>query len=340
MHRYHKIGDFKKTRATGVGSSDIPVLAGLFRRRGQTTRQLWKVKTGREDGFRGNQATWWGRQLEGLVLKEWVERHVDKEVGMPFYLSYLRDRSHRQLKIKTEARHPEYPFALAHADLLVEDGEGWIQEAKSHRFFAARRKDDPDYGYDDEDFSQNGVPASEFLQVQWQLFCYGAPQGGVSTLIDTSDYREYGPVIADARIQEKCLALAERFWWHVEHDREPKPETWGDIADMFPEPRDTTAMVSGRDEYVVREMIGRKEMIAAQRKKLEAELEDLKNAVGLMLGENKYLTDAEGNVLARSQGGSREDLSVKKLRAEKPALYEELVEAGYITKRSWRFPRF
>jgi len=46
MNKYSKIKDFHASRATGVGSSDIPILAGLSKRYGSTTLTLWQEKTG------------------------------------------------------------------------------------------------------------------------------------------------------------------------------------------------------------------------------------------------------------------------------------------------------
>ncbi len=339
MNPYHRIRDFHGSRAKGVGSSDIPVLARLHLRYGSTPYQLWRVKTGRDAPWTGNQATWWGTQLEGLVLKQWVGDAYDPDKAQAFYRNYLRRRNTGELKVYTEARHPQYKFALAHADLIVEDGEGLITEAKTHSFFAAKRADDPDFGYSEPAGDpKNEIPATAFLQVQWQMFCYGIKQATVAALINTNDYREYGPIIADARAQEKLLTLAQKFWGFVENDLEPKPETWGDVQKMFPQATQTTAMVSGEYELTVLEMKERKAKLDQRIKKAKAELEDLKNAVGLMIGENSVLASAEGEPLAKSYTKGRDNIALAKVKKEEPALYTQL--DPFITRSEWRELRF
>ena len=346
MNPYTKIRDFHGTRAKGVGSSDIPTLALLNLRYDQTPYQLWRVKTGRDSPWVGNEATWWGRQHENTVLYRWVRDHYEGDEADRFLASKFRGRSIGELKVLTECRHPQWHFALAHADLLIDadaktDIGPSIVEAKSHSFFAARRGEDPDFGYNSEDLSQNGLPASVFLQVQWQELVYDIPRAEVAVLINTNDYRCYQPVIADPRTQEKCLALAERFMWHVDHDQEPKPETWADIQAMFPHPEQTTAMVSGDTELEARRMKERKGKLDKSKKRIETELDDLKNAIGLLIGENSVLASAEGDVLAKSWEVKRWFMGdLKKLEQTEPDLFKRLHDDGYITRSENRVLRF
>lgn len=357
MHKYTKISDFHGSRSKGVGSSDIPTLALLNLRYGSTPLTLWEEKTGRREGFSGNNRTYWGNQLEGLVLREAVYRrererllgsamdpaeiHAQADaIGEEFYKAYLRDRSSGIYKVKTECRHPDYKFALAHADLLVDDGAGWIQEAKTTGFMAGRRKDNLDKGYDEEDQGKDGIPAGVFLQVQWQQFCYGVDGAGVSVLIDTADYRQYGPIKADPRTQEKCLALAERFWWHVEHDTPPKPETWEDVQALFPHQTDTTAMIGGDEELKVLEMIERSKSIKGRIKASEEELDEIKNALGILIGGNSVLATAEGKILAKASERSRESVSLSTIAKKAPEIEARLRELGLVSVSGWRDLRF
>lgn len=337
MYDPKPIEDFHKTRATGVGSSDIPTLALLNKRYGQTPLTLWEEKTGRRAPWKGNSRTYWGRMLEGLVLREYIAEHG---LGNPhgFYLAYLagKFKARRNVVVFSEFRHPEYPFALSHPDIVLLDGEGHIQEAKTAGFFAAKRNDDPDYGYSQDDTSKNGIPAGVFLQVQWQMFSAGIPTGGVSLLADTANYREYGPIKSDPRAQEKCLALAERFWWHVEKDTPPKPETWGDVELMYPQIAETTAMIGGEYEMQARAMLGEYADIGRAIKRLEARKEDIKDAFGLWLAGNKILTNATGEKLASQSEVSGEYADVKKLREEHPEIYAQLKAAGVVYGKSWR----
>jgi hypothetical protein len=331
------IEDFDGSRVNSLGASDMPTLALLNKRWGQTPYTLWQEKTGRAEPFRGNNRTYWGHMLEGLVLRQFVKNH-DLASPTGFYMAYLarKYRARRNIRIYTEFRHPDYPWAMSHPDLVVLGDVPRIQEAKTAGFFGARRDDDPDFGYSDEDFSQNGIPAAVFLQVQWQLFTAGIREGGVSLLADTANYREYGPIIADPRTQEKLLALGERFMWHVEHDEPPKPEIWADVVSLYPEVEETTAMVGGDELSMATQMIAEYHDAASKIKKLEARREEVKNALGLWIGGNKILVSSEGAKLASQGKVSSEYFDLKKLRTEKPETYEELKAAGFVNEKSWR----
>ena len=343
MNPYHRLrGSIADSHRTGVGASDIPTLALLNLRYGSTPYSLWRVDTGRDPPWTGNDKTWWGNQHENTVLYRWVLDNFDAETAARFLAGKLRGRSTGALKVLTEFRHPRYRFAIAHPDLLVDHDEPVIVQAKSSGYHAARRKPDPDYGYDPEDRTQNGLPAAVFLQEQWELFCAGleAP-AWVALLADTNNYAAYGPVVADPRTQEKCLALAERFWWHVEHDQEPKPETWADVRGMFPEVAQTTAMVSGDAELSARQMVERKARIDAAVKRLHGRLDDMKNAMGLLIGGNAVLATSEGEVLAKAREAERWNLKdAKKLETQEPALWAALKEKGFVSRSTWRELRY
>jgi len=336
VNSYHRLrGSIADSHRTGVGASDIPTLALLNLRYVQTPYLLWRVKTGRDAPWQGNERTYWGHRLEGLVLREYVRQHYEETIADEFYRAYLRNRSLGELKVLTEFRHPKYRFALAHPDLLIEGDR--LVEAKSHGYHAARRGEDADFGYSYEDRSQNGIPAAVFLQVQWQAFCAELGEVDVAALINTNDYREYGPVLADPRTQEKCLALAERFWWHVEHDQEPKPENWEDVQTMFPRPQATTAMVSGDAELAARQMVERWTRYGDAMDRLKSRRDDIKNALGLLIGENSVLTTSEGVKLASSwQQKNPLSCDWKAFEREYPEVYAKAREAGIITQSSRR----
>jgi hypothetical protein len=132
------------------------------------------------------------------------------------------------------------------------------------------------------------------------MLAYDVRQAYVAVLIDTGDYREYGPIIADPRTQEKCLALAERFWTCVQTKTEPKPETWGDIGLMWPDPKDTSAMLGGDDEMKARAMIGEYHALKSRRKEIDERTDEIQNALGILIGDNRTLVTAEGVKLASS----------------------------------------
>jgi len=347
VNRYTKIRDFHGERSRGVGSSDIPVLAGLYRNYGSTTLKLWQQKTGRIERWNGNERTAWGHKLEGMVLREFIARHYDEDAADEFIVAKRRGRSTGPFKTETEARHPERPYCLAHADLVVhfdraqDSEEPYIVEAKTAGMMSGKRREGVIFsGYDPDDLTAQGIPDAVYLQVQWQMYVYGVSTSYVAVLIDTADYREYGPISSDARVQEKCLALAERFWRLVETDTTPAPETWDDVQALFPHQADTTAMVGGEDELRIREMIGRDKDLSARIKALEEEREDIKNAVGILIGGNSVLAAADGQVLAKSAEQTRESVALSKIAKAAPDIEAQLRQLGLVTTSTYRTVRY
>lgn len=343
MTRYTKIRDFHGSRAQRIGSSDIPTLLLYNKKWGDTPYTLWEEKTGRREGFSGNSKTWWGNQLEGLILRQWVRDHYGPQDAEKFYRQYLSNRSHRNLATYTEASYPGYPWTVAHAD-LVDTLRETIVEAKSHGLFAAQRKDDVDEGYDREDRGAEGIPAKHFVQTQWQMLCYQAPRAELCALIDTNDYREYGPILGHKKTQEDLLAVGERFMWHVDNDVPPKPETWADVVSMFPDPEDTQAVYpldyAIDDGKSLQDMLIEREKLAARSKKDKDRLDDIKNAVGILIGENKVLATPEGHTLATTYTVDRESVSGKKIREADPELWEKMKADGYVSESSNRMIKF
>lgn len=328
MNRYTRIKDdeaFHAARELGVGASDIPTLAGLNKRWGQTPLTLWREKTGRAEGFAGNERTEWGNALEPLVLRRWVLNHYGHEAAQEFYRNATRADpvSSGPFKVKTEAFHPERRYCLAHADLVVDWGKELaalpanvapkphLVEAKTTGYFSGKRREGLAFeGYDPDDCSQFGVPDKVFMQVQWQMFCYGVESATVAVLIDTADYREYGPIIFDPRHVEKSLALAERFWHHVTTDTEPAPTSFADAVSIFPELANTTAMVSGEAEMEARRMIEEGRELKARAKGIDDKLEDIKAALAILAGGNTVLAASDGEPLAKLSTRTRESLTV------------------------------
>lgn len=326
MNPYTIYTDFTESRTKGVGSSDIPVLAGLTSQYESTPVTLFEEKKGITEGFQGNEKTDWGHLLEPLI----VERFLGKHFG---------DVRPNLLKIgMSEFFHPEYKYALAHPDMIIvePDREPFIIEAKSMGHYSGKRDDDPDKGYDEDDFTERGIPAGEYLQIQWQMLCSGINQAFVAALIDTNDFRMYGPIMANPRVQEKCLALARRFWDCMENNICPAPSTFKDIQILFPKPESKTKVISGEALDSVHMMQSQKEDIKKKIKALENKEDDIKKAIGQLCEGNEVLSDPEGNVLATYKMSGKRSISVKEVEKNKE-IFDLLTENELI--KNTEFPK-
>ena len=328
---------FLSARNTGIGSSDIPTLAGLNAKYGSTAMTLWEQKTGRSEGFTGNMATEWGHLHETNILYMYIKNNYGADTADKFLIHKITNQHYLNFKNNTEARHPDYPYFIAHADLLIDENGGHIQEAKSARMMAGKRRDDDDYGYSADDLTASGIPLSVFLQVQWQLLCYGAESAGVSVLIDTSDYREYGTIYPDKKTQEKLMTLAERFWHNVKTDTPPKPIIFDDVKKLFPDVQEEAAICTIDSEIdsgvTVADMLSERDAINKKIKELKLKEDDIKKAIGLLIGDNKTLMTPDGTILATRSMQSRESISVAELR--KTEYYDRLNEDGLVKKSEY-----
>jgi len=345
--------EFHASRQKTIGSSDIPTLLGLNAKYDQTPYTLWKIKTGREKGFEGNQFTEWGHRLEPVILAKFLtDMTGNEEVGKYFQavaltgqvMGHLKEHETYSYLGKTVATHDEYPFALAHADLWIPELKR-IQEAKSGSFYGTKRKDDPDTGYDRENLTSNGIPLSVYVQTIWQMFCYDAELCGVSALLDTSHYLEYGPWKLDTKLIGRLLEIADKFMWHVLNDKPPMPTTWLDYQDMFPLVNDTACVYPldytlNDKGLTLGDMIEAYHIESEKKNKAEDKLQDIKKAIGLIMGENRTLQTPEGQVLVTMTLTEKESVKgIKAIEKELPGMGIKLKEAGLITESKYKTPK-
>ena len=330
--RYMKDREFKEGRKY-LGASDAPTLAGINPY--QTPADLWRIFTGREKGFSGNELTKWGHIQEINILAEYIERTTgNRELRNDFITSRVwGDNTIGKLHSWTEAVFPGNPRIMAHGDLLDLSGEIplIIQAKNTGEFAAATRKKDPNKGYDKEDHSSNGIPLGVYFQEQIELMCYGVPSAVVAVLIGGNNWNLYSPVAYSKSTAEKLLALYTRFLWHVDKDTEPTPQTWPDVVKMYPDfKKNTKAVVSDDAEIECRQMLEEHGKIGLKIKDLEHRKDDIKNALGLYIGGNNYLETPDGYSLASaSEIPGKRTVSVSALE-KFPELYKTVKEKGLV----------
>lgn len=345
--------EFHAQRQKTVGSSDIPTLLGLNAKYDQTPYTLWKEKTGRAKGFEGNEYTEWGHRLETVILSKFIDNLCYELPGKQYLQDIFKGLNqsisyHNGDMVRLEsyscAIHDKYPFALAHADLWIPELSR-IQEAKSGSFYGTKRANDPDTGYDRENLTSNGIPLSVYVQTIWQMFCYEAELCGVSALIDTSHYLEYGPWKLDTKLAGRLLEIADKFMWHVNNDKPPMPTTWKDYEDLFPFVNDTACVYPldyklNENELTLGDMIEVYHSEKRKEKKAKEKLDDIKKAIGILMGENRTLQTPDGQVLVTMSLTEKETVKgLKAIEKEFPGMGIKLKEAGLITESKYKTPK-
>jgi predicted phage-related endonuclease len=345
----------------------MPTLFGLTAKYGTTPYTLWREKTGKTKPWGGNEKTDWGTKLEPLILARYIEgihgkeeyedfleiliKFKASEILIPYVLKgetvgptqaceFLK---YEKYMVRTAATNDDYPFLSAHADLWIPEWNR-IQEAKSSSFFGSLRHNDPDGGYSRDNLTSNGVPLSVYIQVQHQMLCYGAKTAGVSALLDTSTYLEYGPWKNDEKLQAKIIEIADRFQWHVVNDKPPEPTTWEDYEDLFPNVTPTACVFPLEypinEDLTIQDMLETYINIDSEIKKKESKLKDLKKAIGILMGENQTLQTPDGEILATMVKAEKSTVKgVKELEKTCPEILEKLRQLNMISESKYKYPK-
>ena len=333
-----------------IGASDVATLAGLNIKYKQTPLTLWEEKTGRRESNFNNERMDHGHDLEPLILKWGLEKlKTDDPIkyDQHFYKKFMVSRINNDYYCQghyslTECKCPEYPFIKAHTDLFF-DGvcydTSFIMEAKSAGFYGSKRNDNINLGYDKEDMSANGIPTSVYLQVQTQMLCYDIPVCYVSVMIDTGIHKLYGPIPAHKKTQEKIIALCVNFWRHVTTDQPPTPMIWKDVLHLNPGfDKDSKIVIGGAEEEKAMYMKEVAKKLREEKKEIDEKLSDIKNAMGLLVGENKWLESSAGDKIATAFNATKYTLKDRKKMSKRR--FNRLKKDGFISESTYRDIRF
>ena len=330
-----------------IGASEVPIILGLTK---TTALDLWMQKTGRAKGFAGNERTEFGHLHEPTILYKRIKQEAGPAVAYKFLVDYTRNMFDRGPGWKpkteyhpfTECRHSDFPWMIAHADCVKQkkEIEGYdkilekqskIIEAKSGGRFANLRREEMD-GYDPGDPTQSGLPMKVYTQVQWQQAVYDIQDAEVCALIDTNNFYTFN-VPGNKQIQAKLIEIGSRFMRCLMKDIPPTPRTFGDIAKLFPEINNNRFTIMGEKALIAWDIKDRLKKARTKKKKIQLQIDDYVNSLGLFIGENKELADEFGDkICSQSKYSQGTLIGPEAIRKECPKAYELLVKAGLIKK--------
>lgn len=241
-------------RSKYIGGSDIAALCGVSRYKGEY--EVWLSKVSEAYVKKESEAMYWGKSIEPNVAKRFSEEHAfDLIPGRPI-------------------AHSEYAFIGGTPDFIYieADGSQGVLEVKTTNQYNAKEWD-------------NGECPDEYLlQLQWYLMLTGLTYGHLAVLIGGQDYREV-KVTADLRLQKNLLTIACNFWHNHVETKTPPP------CEMKAE---TIALVYGKDDGSTKTLTRPASFIEtlkakeAEIKKIEAEVEAMKNEIKQALGESTF----------------------------------------------------
>lgn len=357
-----------------IGSSDIPVIIKTKNSRiKKSSYELWEEKTGKVEPFQGNNYTTWGHELEPLLISAFIRKKYNAKIAYKFKLDYVvhqnvRSKFYNPMTIFhpfTECKHPQFPWAIAHGDCVCRDDLNneilkkippsndkiktnqieqnyfsYLLEAKTGGYYARVRREDFE-GFDLDDHTATGVPSDILLQVQWQMLIYDIDFTYVLLLVDDNKFHIY-EVPAIKKWFPLMLEKASQFLWCCKNDKPPQPEKYDDIKKLFPEIKDKAVYVTGEKAIVAEQMKAEKKKLQAKMKKYQKRIDDINNAAGLLMGENKFLFNGETSKKLFQQVITKDQYNMihpSAIQKNAPNAFKILEEKNLINKSDRRYVR-
>lgn len=188
-----------EVRRQGIGSSDIAQIMGVSPYGGLF--DVWNAKHGLVDEDPRSPQIVAGTYLEPTIAEWWHDAHLDGVEQLNMQRNGYRIH-----------HHPEFPWAIATPDYLLDDGVVEIKNVGPYRGSDWGEAGDPD-----------GVPDHVYLQVQWQLGVMQRSHAYVVALIGGWDLRSY-PVTPDPATMESALEAARSFRTSLAASEPPLPD--------------------------------------------------------------------------------------------------------------------
>jgi predicted phage-related endonuclease len=341
--------DVRNQNEIVIGSSDIPVIIKTKNSKIKKSQyELWQEKTGKVESFQGNEFTSWGHRLEPILISAFIEYNENKYLAQKFLRNYILFMYERDIKKYqpstdyypfTECRHPQFEWAISHADCIDPIAHNpYSIEAKTGGYFARIGREGME-GFNLDDHTEKGVPSDVLLQIQWQMMCYDVDLTYVLLLIDDNKFHIY-QVPAYKKWFPLMLEKASDFYQHCISDTPPKPEKYDDIKKLFPEIKDKAVYVTGERAVIAETMKQEKKKLQKKIKKYQARINDINDASGLLMGENKFLYNGETGkkifqqVISKNQYNPVHPSTILKFA---PEAFRILEEKGLINKSDRRY---
>lgn len=277
-------------RRKGIGGSDVAAIMGVSPWKSAATVYLEKIG---EIPLEGNDSERMriGRDLEEYVAQRFSEV-TGKKVRRNNYMLY----------------HDEYPFIFADIDREVV-GENAILECKTTNSYAKSQW-------------ENGAPIYYELQCQHYMLVTGAERCYIACLIGNEAFT-YHVIERDAEAMSALLSIEKEFWEnYIEGEKLPPPDGSDDYSEAL-----RVIYKGGVDDAVelssrASNNIARLDVLNEEIKERKTEVEILKQEIQLEMKDAELAYSIDGRKVTY-KSGERTSLDTKRLKKERPELYEE-----------------
>ena len=298
--------DWLKLRQKGIGGSDAAAIFGMSR--WKSPIDIWLSKTteiSQED--EQSEAAYWGTVLEDVVAKEF-----EKRTG---------------LKVRRKnavLQHDEYEFMIADIDREIVgqiyiNGEGEKIKAGLECKTASEYKKD--------EWKDDEIPMEYLIQCQHYMAVTGYDAWVIAVLIGGNKFF-YKVIERDDEFIEMLIKTEQDFWNnHVLANVMPPVDGSDASANvlkaMYPEAeKGTEIQLSANENDLLFERAGILKMMDAYEKRIQ----EIENEIKATMGENENAVGL--NFAVKWSNSSRTTVDSKRLKAEKPEIYEQYAKVS------------
>ncbi len=279
--------EWLETRRGGIGGSDISAIAGMNPWRSPLA--VYLDKRGEIEDGPDNERMYWGRQLEDVVARHFAE------------VNNVKIR-----RVKRILRHRKYDFFIANLDRTITRPKA-VLEIKTGGLMQVDR------------WADGKLPAEYELQVRWYMMVTGISEAWAAALLGGQHYRE-AYIARDHEMEEYLIEIALDFWRMVQEGTPPDP-THTDtelIKAMYPRSKPITITLPDSTDH------GRLVIAKTHLDIYKKEVAELENRIKASMGEAEeaLLPDGDEPVFTWREH-SRTTIDTKRLREEKPDIYEK-----------------
>ncbi len=216
---------------------------------------------------------------------------------------------------------------------IIDLSRPFLIEAKSARFFAARRPEGSLVsGYDVDLKTWQGIPLKHYVQIQFQLALMEVEICYLPLIYDTSSFHVW-EIRADKKIQGELIDLAGRMAWYIKTDTPPKELAMNaaDVKALYPTLTEDFVYLSGAERDKALEYAHAHAKADRQVKIWTARKEEAADALAVVLKDRAEIRDEEGKIAGwvTRDGGERVK-GAKEIKKEAPEEYNRLKVRGFI----------
>ena len=284
-----------KFRNLGIGGSEAAVVVGM--NKWKSPFQLWleKREEVEPEDLSENEYVYWGNVLEQAVADRFCEL-TGKKVQ-------------RRGLLQSE----EYPFMLASVDRMVV-GENAGLECKTANGFAGKQWEDDE------------VPDAYYIQCQHYMAVTGCERWYIAVLIGGNKFI-WKCIERNSHDIDILISAEKAFWNKVQFDVMPEVDGSENCAFALSERFEGGHIEPVELDSEAGYILGRIDELQTLTKELTNEIEENKNKLKLMLGNNEIGLVGDRKVTWKTQAG-RTTIDSKKLKADLPDIFSKYSKTG------------